>query len=225
MKKAFNCLLFLSVALLLQLGSYTHAHTDVSVADANEMIDTNDDLIVVDVRAYQSEYCNSGHIPGAVNHTWNGSVVLGYEELPIDAELLVVCASGFRSNLASNFLDSQGYLYVYDMLGGMSSWPYEKVGCVDTDADSVNDDLDNCPGDYNPSQADSDGDALGNACDADCPNLDGLNPVDFIDFSILALNWLDSAPALPGDIDADGTVDPNDLEILADYWLADCYEI
>ena len=38
-------------------------------------------------------------------------------------------------------------------------------GTPDADADGVSDDLDNCPGDYNPNQSDSDGDGSGNACD------------------------------------------------------------
>jgi hypothetical protein len=36
---------------------------------------------------------------------------------------------------------------------------------VDTDADGVPDDQDNCPNDYNPDQKDSDGDGIGDVCD------------------------------------------------------------
>ena len=51
----------------------------------------------------------------------------------------------------------------------------------DSDSDTVADAIDNCPDVYNPSQGDSDADQIGNACDDDCPNLDGQNPVAFID--------------------------------------------
>ncbi len=94
----------------------------------------------------------------------------------------------------------------------------------DDDSDGVANSIDNCPNDYNPSQTDSDGDGTGNVCDADCPNLDGLNPVNFVDFSIFAHNWQLSEPALPGDFNANGLVDVNDLAIFADYWLSHCYE-
>jgi DMSO/TMAO reductase YedYZ molybdopterin-dependent catalytic subunit len=94
----------------------------------------------------------------------------------------------------------------------------------DDDGDGVANSIDNCPNDYNPSQADSDGDGLGNACDADCPNLDGLNPVNFIDFSIFSGNWLTVDVNLTGDFNTDGIVDVNDLDIFADYWLSLCYE-
>jgi hypothetical protein len=98
------------------------------------------------------------------------------------------------------------------------------VGCVDADGDVINDDLDNCPEIYNPSQADSDNDGTGNVCDPNCPNLDGLNPVGLVDFAILMSNWQLSGPAVEGDLNADGTVDANDLAILGDYWLSECYE-
>jgi DMSO/TMAO reductase YedYZ molybdopterin-dependent catalytic subunit len=94
----------------------------------------------------------------------------------------------------------------------------------DDDVDGVADSIDNCPNDYNPSQTDSDGDGTGNACDADCPNLDGLNPVAFVDFSILADSWLLTGTSLPGDLNMSESVDANDLAIMADYWLSQCYE-
>ncbi len=94
----------------------------------------------------------------------------------------------------------------------------------DDDSDGIANSIDNCPNDYNPSQIDSDGDGMGNACDADCPNLDGLNPVNFVDFSIFANDWSLSEQGLPGDLNVDGHIDVNDLAIFADYWLSHCYE-
>jgi len=94
----------------------------------------------------------------------------------------------------------------------------------DNDSDGVANSIDNCPNDYNPSQADSDGDGIGNVCDADCPNLDGLNPINFIDFSVFAGNWLLIDVGLAGDFNMDGIVDVNDLDVFSDYWLSHCYE-
>jgi len=94
----------------------------------------------------------------------------------------------------------------------------------DNDSDGVANSIDNCPNDYNPSQIDSDGDGIGNVCDEDCPNLDGLNPVNFVDFSILTNSWLSVDVNLTGDLNKDEIVDLNDIGIFTDYWLDECYE-
>jgi rhodanese-related sulfurtransferase len=209
---------------LVGLVSFASAHTDVTAQQAKDMIDADANLIVVDVRE-AFEYCDvNGHIGGALNYpSISGVLEQRYEELPIDGEILVYCRSGFRSNLAAEFLDSKGFLYVYDMLGGFLAWEWETAACVDSDGDGFNDDLDNCPADHNPGQADSDGDGIGNFCDGDCPNLDGANPVSFIDFSILAYNWRRRGGGLEGDLNADLVVDEDDVLMLAEHWLSHCY--
>ena len=203
MKHILETVFFLLFASLMGFNSYAVAHTDVTPQEAKNMIDTNNQLIVVDVRE-ASEYCGvSGHIPGAVNYPWNSGVLQArYQELPLDAEILVVCLSGHRSHPAAGFLDSKGYLYVYDMLGGMSVWGWETVGCVDTDGDGINDDLDpdddndgicdpgesdpsctgsdNCQLDYNPNQEDTyppQSNGIGDACDCEA-NFDCDQDVD-----------------------------------------------
>ncbi len=90
--------------------------------------------------------------------------------------------------------------------------------------DGWGDICDNCPNVFNPSQTDSDGDSIGNACDEDCPNLDDLNPVNFIDYSILGKDWQLMEPNFPGDLNKNGIIDINDLGIFALYWLSDCWE-
>ena len=192
-------------------------HNDVTPQEAKKMIDSNDQIIVVDVRE-EYEYCGTeGHIPGAFNYSLSSQVLQQrYEELPRDGEIPVYCRSGGRSNPAANFLDDNGFLHVYDMLGGFSAWVWETAGCVDSDGDGVNDDLDNCPTIFNPSQRDSDGDGGGDTCDPNCPDLDGFNPVGFIDYSVLMQNWNSAGPNLPGDLNMDNVVDINDLAILSD---------
>jgi len=132
----------LCFALLFTLSSVNNTfaldHNDVTPQEAKNMIDSNEELIVIDVRE-DYEYCAiDGHIPGAFNYPWSSGVLQQrYEELPRDGEILVYCRSGYRSNLAANFLDDNGFFHIYDMLGGFSDWLWETAGCVDSDGDSV----------------------------------------------------------------------------------------
>ncbi len=216
------------VCIAFILYSNSFAHTNVTVPQAKVMIDSDPNLVVVDVRGY-SEYCGSlEHIEGAWNYPWSSYFQTHYTDIPADVNVLIVCYSGTRSNLAAEYLDGKGYTYVYDMTGGMNSWVntygYPTVDCVDSDEDGINDDLDNCPLVYNPAQADFDDDHIGNCCDANFPLLDGYDPVDFYDLAILANNWLDTGVELAGDLDGDNTVNENDLQILTQFWLKDCDE-
>jgi rhodanese-related sulfurtransferase len=166
MIKTRNIILFYVFLQILYLPQKALAHTDITPQEANELIENNKNLIVIDVREEINEYCKLGHIPGALNYPWlEGVLEQKYGELPTDGEILVVCHSGYRSNLASTFLDSKGFLHVYDMQGGMSAWEWETVGCIDTDLDGINDDLDNCPDVSNPGQEDADKDGVGDACE------------------------------------------------------------
>ncbi|MBN2020499.1 MAG: S8 family serine peptidase [Sedimentisphaerales bacterium] len=64
----------------------------------------------------------------------------------------------------------------------------------DLDEDRIGDICDNCPEAFNPDQKDSNGDGIGDACDPLCQlagDLDDDCDVDFHDFAILALDWLE----------------------------------
>ncbi|MFH1686041.1 MAG: right-handed parallel beta-helix repeat-containing protein [bacterium] len=50
--------------------------------------------------------------------------------------------------------------------------PFPLMAILDDDADGYHDSVDNCPGLYNPDQADGDGDFVGDLCD-DCTDYDG----------------------------------------------------
>ena len=52
------------------------------------------------------------------------------------------------------------------------------------------------------------------------PNLNADQSVNFEDFAIFGTNWQQSASGLAGDFDDSGTVDLNDMAILAYFWLA-----
>jgi rhodanese-related sulfurtransferase len=198
------------------------AHIEVSQEQAKALIDSNDPPLVLDVREV-SEYCRaSGHIPGALNYPYSSGVLAKqYTDLALNQPILVVCQIGGRSHGAANFLDSKGFTTIYDMAGGMSQWKWDTADCRDSDRDGINDDRDNCPTQYNPSQSDSDGDGVGNVCDPDFPNLYVIDRIDFKDFAVMALAWAQQGDSLAADLNKNGTVDFGDLAILAEHWLSE----
>jgi hypothetical protein len=99
----------------------------------------------------------------------------------------------------------------------------------DIDGDSIEDSVDNCPYTANTNQNDSDGDGVGDACDncagpctCSAANLDGTDPVNLSDFSIVAKDWTESGASLPGDVDGSESVNIDDLNIVTTFWLNEC---
>lgn len=104
-------------------------HFLLSPQQAENMIETRPQLIVLDVRE-RSEFCGQGHIPSARNYPWNsGRLQEKYSDFSGDSEILVLCGSGIRSEAAATFLDSKGFAAVYDA-GGMNIWEGETLSCV-----------------------------------------------------------------------------------------------
>ena len=100
-------------------------YTQISQAEAREMMAKDDGHVIVDVRR-EDEY-NAGHIPGAIRVTNEEIGDTMPEELPdLDQVILVYCRSGRRSKEASEKLAKIGYTNVYEF-GGIIDWDGEVV--------------------------------------------------------------------------------------------------
>lgn len=96
----------------------------ISQEDAKKMMDTEKNLIILDVRT--KEEFEEGRIKNAINIP--NEDLYPYEYLDLDIEMdtpiLVYCRSGHRSLTASLKLSLSGYSNVYEF-GGILTWPYE----------------------------------------------------------------------------------------------------
>ena len=100
----------------------------------------------------------------------------------------------------------------------LDSVQVRKLIC-DSDDDGLADRIDNCPYTYNPGQEDDDNDNIGDVCECDAANINDINPVNLMDYAILAGNWLSVGS---GDTNRDGIVDTLDLVQIAEHWLENC---
>jgi glyoxylase-like metal-dependent hydrolase (beta-lactamase superfamily II)/rhodanese-related sulfurtransferase len=75
--------------------------------------------VVLDVRE-PHEYA-AGHVPGAVSIP-QADLALRLDELPLDQDLLVVCAGGTRSLRVAGFLKQVGFERVTSLDGGTDGW-------------------------------------------------------------------------------------------------------
>ncbi|WP_028830260.1 rhodanese-like domain-containing protein [Proteocatella sphenisci] len=107
-----------------QAPSETESSTYIKLTpeQAKEIMDTEDDIIILDVRT-QEEF-DTGHIEGAVLIP-NTEIRDKAKDVlkDKDQKILVYCRSGNRSQMAAAELISMGYTKVYDF-GGIIDWPY-----------------------------------------------------------------------------------------------------
>lgn len=93
----------------------------VAPATLAELLGTGEAPLVVDVRT-RSEH-EAGRIPGARNVPLSElSRRLDAGELPLDREIVLHCATGYRSSIAASLLSRRGASRVMDLAGGYEAW-------------------------------------------------------------------------------------------------------
>ncbi len=97
------------------------AADSVSLWPVEELLLRRDAVTIVDVR--ESAECVDGVIEGAVRIP-RGQLefVISRHEADLDAEIVLVCASGKRSLLAAHSLQNLGYRRVRSLAGGFEAW-------------------------------------------------------------------------------------------------------
>lgn len=111
------------------------AFGNVSVADLSIELLENPDLILVDVR--QPEDYAESHIEGAINIPIR-EVGQTLDLLPdIDAPIVTICGSSWRSPQVMTALQILGYTNVRNMSGGMRAWTDEGLAVTDNAPEPV----------------------------------------------------------------------------------------
>lgn len=103
--------------------------TEITIAQAREELDEGQASLLLDVR--EPAEWEKGHIPGALLAPrgmleWYADPTTPYAKAELttkrDARIIVACASGGRSALATETLKSMGYPNVAKMAGGFNEW-------------------------------------------------------------------------------------------------------
>ncbi len=107
---------------------------EVTPAEAREMIENKEDLLLLDVR--ESSEHEQGHIKNALlvprgileaaadpAYPKHQETLTGARNRPV----LIYCATGGRSAMAAATLKLMGFNEVYSLAGGITDW--EKEGC------------------------------------------------------------------------------------------------
>jgi len=124
-------LFLLFISLYITTGSLL-CYDDVTPSEVYARLVQGDTLLLLDVRE-AAEYFN-GHIAepnGFLPLTpalmpWNSDVLENeYSRLPSDKDIIVYCQLGGRSALASAFLETNGFIRIFNLVGGFASWTYE----------------------------------------------------------------------------------------------------
>ena len=96
--------------------------TEISVWELKALHDARAPVVVIDVREPAelaiARLDFARHIP-------MGAIAERLDEIPKDADVVVMCHSGVRSDRVAHFLRECGYASVANLAGGIDSWSAE----------------------------------------------------------------------------------------------------
>jgi rhodanese-related sulfurtransferase len=120
-------LLFLPLVLILfviagcasQQPESGNTYMDITPMEAKELIDTEPDLVIIDVSPNYAQ----GHLPGAVNYyVGDGSLDDAIPTLDKNKNYLVYCHVDSAAILGAQKLIDAGFEHVYRLEGNYAAW-------------------------------------------------------------------------------------------------------
>jgi len=116
--------LFLLLLPLFSLASQEQIARDVETNEFARLIEKGEGLLL-DVRT--PEEFEKGHIEGAVNLDYHSEdFATRIDSLDRSRPVYVYCRSGGRSSRTMMLMETQGFVAVYNMLGGYRAWMADK---------------------------------------------------------------------------------------------------
>ena len=97
---------------------------EITVTELSDEIKSGNRLTLLDVRG--EDELEISKLEGTI-HIPMGDVPLKYEEYltEMNANIVVICRTGNRSEKVANFLSRNGYENVRNLVGGMNAWATE----------------------------------------------------------------------------------------------------
>jgi rhodanese-related sulfurtransferase len=91
----------------------------ITAGSAAEQLAAPDPPLLIDVRT--SQEWSEGHIDSALSIPLS-QLTERLAELPVDRQLIVYCASGYRSGIAASLLQRAALPHVVNLVGGLGAW-------------------------------------------------------------------------------------------------------
>lgn len=92
---------------------------NISAKELHLMLKDKPELVVLDVREeWEYETCA---IDGSQNIAMS-QIAASLDSLDKEAETVVLCHHGMRSQQAASFLQQQGFEHIYNLEGGIHAW-------------------------------------------------------------------------------------------------------
>ncbi len=110
---------FIGISSWIAEGEETGFLPQLSIHGLKRVLEKYGNHTVIDVR--RDEEWDGRHIKGALHVPLNQLIEKGID-MDTGSHISVVCATGYRSNIASSVLKSRGFKHVYSIIGGMNAW-------------------------------------------------------------------------------------------------------
>ena len=117
---------------------YNHTVPMISSDELRQKLDRGTKVVILDIRS-QEEY-HVSHLENARLVDYDQFARKDVEDLPEDAEIIVYCSVGYRSEKVGEELQEMGYSNVKNLYGGIFQWKndgYPVINDQSIETDSV----------------------------------------------------------------------------------------